>query len=343
MGRSAALILLLAAAPLAADAAEGCFDTHPGIGLHIDNNLFAGSVHDADYTGGFALQVTPRNQSGRLLPHRVHDGLDALLRVPPGECRRRGWQFGLLSITPGTLRSATPVLGDRPFASLLSFASTAMWDDAREGIAWQSTLEIGALGLDLAESLHVKAHRLVGDERPNGYQFQISEGGEPTARYVFARHRLITDSVVRGETLQAKSTLNLSAGYLTEASASWTVRWGRIDSAWQGFTPELADYLPSPTPTVPVTGTHELYAFAGARVKLRAYNALNQGQLRHSEYYLHSSELENWLGEIWIGAHWQPTPGWAITYTARAQTPELRHGFARRANVWAGLSVSHWF
>jgi hypothetical protein len=344
MKRLVASIACLAAVSAQAQAANGgCGDTAPGFGVHVDNDALSWSKKDSDYTGGFAVQLTPRDQSARPLPHLVHDTFDRLLHVPRAECRRYAWQFGLLALTPGTLRSLAPVPGDRPFASLLLFGTTAMWDGANERTAWQTQLEIGALGLELAESLHDVAHELVDDERPQGYQYQISEGGEPTFRYVIARHRLRKDAIVRGETMQTKSTLALSAGYLTEASMGWSLRWGRIDSPWQNFAPELADYLPAAMPAVPSLGERELFGFVGARVKLRAYNALTQGQVRDTVYRLHADELENWLGELWAGVHWQPAAGWSITYTVRAQTPDLRPEPGRRTQVWAGLSFARRF
>lgn len=339
-----ALLPVLAALPPAARSVEaGCWDTDPGIAVHVDNDFLAGSPHDSDYTGGFALQMTPADQTARASPNRMHDAVNRWVHVPRGDCHRYVWHLGLIAITPGTLRSDIPVLDDRPFASLLLLASTVMWNGADERLAWQSTVELGALGLELAESVHDEIHDLIGDERPNGYQYQVSEGGEATFRYVLARHRLRSDSIVRGETLQTKSTFALSAGYLTEVSGGWSLRWGRIESPWQSFTPELTDYLPAAMPIVAQARHGEAFAFAGARVKLRAYNALAQGQFRETTHRLHASELESWLGELWAGVHWQPLPGWGVTYTVRAQTPELRHEPARRTQVWAGLSVSHRF
>src|SRR5687767_12054666 len=155
---AAALMFVRAAA---VDAA--CWDTDGGVAVHIDNDMLAGSQHDSDYTGGFALQITPRDQSGRALSHRMHDALDRMLRVPRGTCRRHAWQLGLVAMTPGTLRSNVPVLEDRPFASLLLLGSTATWNGADARTAWQTTLELGALGLEAAESLHDAMHELVGD------------------------------------------------------------------------------------------------------------------------------------------------------------------------------------
>lgn len=318
-------------------------ESTPGITAHMDNDLFAGAPHDADYTGGMALHWTPSNQDPHALPHRLHWTLDRALGLGSGSCRQHVWQLGLFSLTPGTLRSDVPLFNDRPFASALVWGTTAIWNGNSERVALQSTLQFAMLGLDLAEDVHAALHRLVNDERPSGYQYQVSVGGEPTARYVFARHELLKDEPTSRGTLQIKNTAAMSLGYLTEGSVSVSMRWGLINSPWQSFIPEMADYLPTPAPHAGYPRAREFYFFGGARLKLRAYNVLNQGQFRESIHVLSHSQLENLLGEAWVGVSWHPVPDWKFTYTYRAQTPELRSNPERRAMVWGGFSFSHRF
>jgi len=359
----AAALILAAAAPcaLAAEAEsvpttispttrrtftpQTCWETTAGMSVTVDNDLFAGGPHDADYTGGMALDWTPSHQNPYAGPQRLHYALDRLIGVADqGACRRHVWQLGLFALTPATLRSTVPVFDDRPFASLLAVGSTALWKGATEDVAWQSTLQVGALGLDVARAVHAMLHRLVDDEDPQGYQYQISSGGEPTARYVLARHQLLNDRLVRGETMQLKSATALSVGYLTEASMGFAVRWGRISSPWQSFTPEVTDYLPTPNPlALGGRGHSEFYAFAGARVKLRLYNVLMQGQFRDSVHVLPSSEVERLLAEGWVGLHWRPVDAWEFRYTMHVETPEIRSRSARRTIIWGGVSVSRRF
>ena len=52
------------------------------------------------------------------------------------------------------------------------------------------------LGLHAAEALHRAAHVIVEDERPLGWNHQISAGGEPTFRYVEAQQWLLNDPQV---------------------------------------------------------------------------------------------------------------------------------------------------
>lgn len=320
-----------------------CWETEKGFAVRLDNDLFAASAHDSDYTGGLAVDWTPDNQSPYALPHRLQFGVDRLLELEADRCRRHAWQFGVFALTPGTLRSPVPVPDDRPFASATLFSTTATWAGRSDRVAMQSTLQLGMIGLDVFKDLHTWVHEAIGDEKPLGYRYQVSAGGEPTLRYALARHQLLHESESGGRRLEIKNTSAASVGYLTEATMGLSARWGHIDSPWQSFTPELADYLPTPMPQVQQFGIRELFVFGGAQVRLRGYNALTQGQFRDSAHVLHASDLETWLGEAWLGVRWQPSRNWELAYTIRAQTPELEHDPARRTMVWAGLSVSRRF
>ncbi len=322
------------------DYANDCPHTVPGLSVQLDNDLFAGTERDADYTGGVALRWTPEDPGVDVASDRFHANVDRLLGVfDESMCRRHAWQLGLFSVTPVTMDGVARSFNDRPFASALMIGTTAVWSRASERSAFQSTLEFGALGLDLARSVHSVVHQLVGSEKPQGYQHQISDGGEFTARYALTQYRLVHDGAAGGETLQIKDVASLSAGYLTEGSVGWSMRWGRINTPWQAFASEFADYLPAPAPLFE-SASGELYAFAGARIKLRGYNALAQGQFRDSDHVLRGSELEHVLGEAWFGVHWQSAGNLSITYTVRVQTPELREEPARRTPIWAGIGVS---
>ena len=54
-----------------------------------------------------------------------------------------------------------------------------------------SSFTFGMIGLHAAETLHRHVHRPIGNEMPQGWEHQISAGGEPTARYVEAQQWLL--------------------------------------------------------------------------------------------------------------------------------------------------------
>jgi hypothetical protein len=212
--------------------------------------------------------------------------------------------------------------------------------EARHDRARYASLTVGALGLNAAEFIHEGFHGLVGSNVPQGYGHQISEGGEPTARYVLADQYLLTDaSAARGSGLETKLTFAASVGFLTEGSLAISSRWGQIHSPWWSFQPELTDYITAPSLSADTTSARkasELYGFAGIRLKARAFNAFLQGQFRSSDIQFSQDELNWLLGEAWIGVglKWSQA---RLTYALRCQTPEIKDGVGARELIWAGL------
>jgi hypothetical protein len=145
---------------------------------------------------------------------------------------------------------------------------------------------VGLLGLTAAEAVQSSIHRFLGSESPGGWSHQISDGGEPTARYSLARQSLLGgfgQGAWRGE---SKWTAATSIGTVTEGSAALSGRWGRIEAPWSSFAPEETMYVqetqPVPEP-LPTGAASELFAFAGVRAKVRVYDVYLQGQFRHSD------------------------------------------------------------
>jgi len=313
--------------------------------VQIDNDLFAGDQKDRDYTGGFGITVSGERARDGLL------SLDPLLRrldnlsvdgISTDDANvHYARQIGLMAFTPSDTLVKEMQPDDRPYASLLFLSNGRVRVDANDRAAWTSSLTIGVLGLSLSERLHSAVHELVGSERPLGYDHQISAGGEPTARYTLARQNLwIADP---SGLVDVKTTVQGSVGFLTETSAAITVRAGHFNSPWWGFAPELTDYMAAPVPSESYRGGRELYVFAGARVKARAYNAFLQGQFRHSDVHYSSDEIEPLLAEAWIGVVTQILDQTQLSYALHYQTAELRDGPASRDSLWGAVQLTHAF
>jgi hypothetical protein len=137
----------------------------------------------------------------------------------------------------------------------------------------------------------------------------------------------------------------MSAGYLTEASYAVSARFGLIDSPWWTFNPERTDYIAQPAPVDAPTagGRGELYVWAGAKVRLRAYNAFLQGQFRDSAYTLGADDISHLIGEAWIGLTTRLSSATQISYVLRYQTAEVHTAAGRRSPIWGGLTLSHAF
>jgi hypothetical protein len=322
-----------------------------GFSVQLDNDLFSGAHRDEDYSWGAAVTfASPQTR-------RVFRPLDSIrshianwltpaslesASVMPG---KRAAQIGIIGMTPDTLKSDEPIYGDRPFASLLFLSVGELQVMQGGNRARFSSLTIGALGLDLAGRLHAGVHKLVGDEKPHGWQHQISAGGEPTARYMQAEQWLLQREDPRATGPELKLTAAGSAGFITEASVALSARWGRIQTPWWSFTPELSDYISAPVAPITVlnpSGLTELYGFAGARLKARAYNALLQGQFRHSDVRVASGDLARIHGEAWVGvaSRWND---WQFAYTLRYASRETTREPGARSLIWAGINFQRTF
>jgi len=318
-----------------------------GVAIHLDNDLFSGTDNDSDYSFGITLTI------GSPTPGRLTAPLDWVRqsiasRLPDREAAAvsRATQFGIIAMTPEDLKPAHALPEDRPYASLVFLTSSEL----RIGTAGErsrfTSLTVGVLGTGAADALQSGVHQVQGGIEPNGWSHQISEGGEPTARFAQAEQWLLGDTATRTRGLrQTKLTLAASAGYLNEASAAVSIRWGRIATPWWSFNPELGDY--SPAPVAPLNGlsfggSPEVYGFVGARVKARVYNALLQGQFRHSDVRVASEDLERFQVEAWAGVT-SAFSDWSLSYTVHIASSEISRGPVDRTLVWANMSFARAF
>jgi hypothetical protein len=312
--------------------------------VQIDNDLFAGGATDRDYTGGMAVTISgSQARDGLLSLDPALAQIDRLFISPDsiGDVHYAR-QAGLIAFTPTDIAASQPLHDDRPYASLLFVSNGRVSVDADGRNAWSSNLTVGMLGLALSGRLHSEVHELFGSDPVNGYDNQISAGGEPTARYTLARHHLWIANPAA--TLDVKTTLQGSVGYLTETSAAISMRVGRFETPWWSFAPELTDYIGPPVPVAQRSGNRlEMYFFTGARVKARAYNAFLQGQFRDSVVEYSASEVEPIVVQAWAGFVSQIFEQTQVSYTLNYQTAEVRDGKAAHDTFWGSVQLSHSF
>ena len=314
--------------------------------LHIDNDLFAGRNLDRDYTGGLAITLSGTAARDGLLsldpvltPNRLLAA--ELFDSSPAASVRHARQIGLIAFTPSDIITDEAQQADRPYASLLFASNGRVRVDADDRGAWTSSLTVGCSVCISPRRCTTLVHEAVGSEKPQGYDHQISAGGEPTARYMLARHNLVyADPTGR---IDVKTTVQGSVGFLTETSAAISMRIGRFDTPWWSFSPELADYIAAPTPVESLGQQREVYFFAGARVTARAYNAFLQGQFRHSDVRYSYDEIEPIVGHAWVGVMTQLFANTEVSYALHYQTAELRDGKAARDAFWGGVQLAHSF
>jgi hypothetical protein len=333
---------LVASTALAEDVTADVEPKISGVRLQVDNDLFAGGQRDRDYTGGFGFTFSGTDARDRYLSlDPVLSKIDGLTSPIEAASTHHARQLGLVVFTPRDVLSKEAIQNDRPYASLLFTTNARMRVEPDNRTAWSSSFTVGALGLAATEAIHDTVHSVVGSQSPQGYEHQISAGGEPTARYTLARHYLVVADPTGS--VDVKATVQGSVGYLTETSAAITMRFGRFDTPWWSFAPELTDYIAAPVPIDARQARPEVYMHAGIRVKARAYNAFLQGQFRQSDVTYSFDELEPVLAEAWVGFVTQLFEQTQVSYTLNYQTAEIRKGPAARDYFWGAVQLSHSF
>jgi len=312
--------------------------------INTDNDLLTGQSTDRDYTGGIAFTMSgKRVQEYPVSIDSWRAGIDGLIKFPglyqsSDYMSFHSQQYGMALFTPEDIDSVTPIYDDRPYASLFFMSNTEFTVVPEKNTAYVSILTIGVLGLGLAEGVQRSLHGITDSDVPNGWQNQVSSGGEPTAMLTYG----VQNNIYSSGHQQLKLEYEGNVGYITDVNAGFSWRWGRINTPWWTFNPYQSKYMQQSMPIFSGNSTgqkNELYLWAGSRLNLRVYNALLQGQFRHSEVKVSSEDMQRLVAEYWFGV----TAEFAQKYTAsiflRGHTDEFKGPKARSA-AWVGLVFS---
>ena len=311
--------------------------------IAYDNDILVPGSRDQDYTYGINFTLAGKqavNQWASL--HKPLGWIDNLIGLGSQKfqlIKASKIEYGLFGFTPEDISQAAAQPDDRPYASLIYASSSLENYDSRREVSWQSTLTLGLIGLSLVGDLQKAIHSALDGVEPKGWDNQISNGGEPTARYNVSRQSLLFGS---GSGWEAKSTLQGSLGYITEASWSLSTRAGKIRTPWVSFNPELSSYGEKSNPIGSVKAS-EHYVWAGISLKIRAYNSFLQGQFKDSAVTYSSDEVNHGIVEAWVGYTMGFGDGYSFTYSIRGHTSELKAGNGNRNVVWGGVLLSKSF
>ncbi len=308
-----------------------------GVGIYADQDMFVPLFNqDRDYTMGVAVEFFDQ-KSG---VYWLEDGLGWLAhRLGVGrvnEKSTRSFILGSIAYTPDDIGNPAPIHDDRPYASLLYLGNKRVRAD--EDAALGVELQVGLLGTPVAREVQRTLHSWYRDiagsvepVEPRGWDHQISNGGEPTARLRLAwAERLVHDT----GNWDVATTWDLSLGYQTNASAGLSARWGAIGSPFWTlpFDPiNRGNFLPS------LSGD-EWYVWSAYRLRAVGYDVLLQGQFRDSDVTFSADDLERFVHEAGVGITWAWRP-MQLTVSINAKTPELKTGVTatHRTHVWGGL------
>ncbi len=337
-----ALLSLFSLLVFANPASEESYNS--GWRINADNDLLTAQTTDRDYTGGLAFTLSGKR--AQQYPVSIDSWRAAVDRVinfsslyqSSEHMLFHSQQYGMTLFTPDDIDSIAPVYDDRPYASLFFISNTEFTVVPEKNTAYVSRLTIGLLGLDLAEDVQQALHGITNSDVPNGWQHQVSSGGEPTAMITYA----IQNNIYSSENHQLKMEYEGNLGFITDVNAGLSWRWGRISSPWWAFNPYQSKYIQQSMPVFAsnnVAKKNEFYLWAGARLNLRIYNALLQGQFRDSEVTISSDDLERLVAEYWFGVTREFAKKYYASIFVRGHTDEFEGPNARDA-AWVGLVFS---
>lgn len=309
--------------------------------IYLDNDGFAPGNRDRDYTGGISISLSGALATESWLSlDRPVASLDAWHQLDSDTIVLHGFEFGLTAFTPERITRATPLYGQRPYASLIYLGNSRQYIDANTGHARVSSLTVGILGLSIAQELQQDIHQHMGGRQPRGWDYQISDGGEPTVRYSVAWNNILdADYASNGLEYEIVTTHKLNVGYLTDAAWGLSARIGRLETPWWSFSPQLAEYseYSKPSAILPDKRSNEFYFWTGFNLRARLYNVFLQGQFRDSTVTLRSDELNHIIGDAWMGVTYEFGDGWRASYFMRGQTSEIKNGPSDHNNIWGGF------
>jgi hypothetical protein len=358
------LIVLLLVAPPAWAAAcedeEGAERCHSGFSAYLENDSLLFNKYkddDRNYTMGLAFHWSGRwiRDRGLATPLYWIDSLPPIRRITPdfaeSGASHHTLKFGNVAFTPNMLNTRRPIRNDRPYASLLFLDTAAQAIDQSEQNAFTTEFSMAMLGLSISERFQRWLHKKQQDAPneapfpPEGWDNQISNGGEPTARYTVRWQH----SPHVGRHFDFQWIGETSLGYHTNLGAGAAVRVGEIHSPWWQFT---ATPIQQGKPLVGVARRsgcralgnqrYEFYGWAGSMGRMWGYNVLLQGQFRDSVVTVDTDNIERFVYDysagvnagICLGNNWHRLN---ISYSRRS--PEF-DGPQRRYHSWGGLYYS---
>lgn len=307
------------------------------VSLSIDNDLFAPRNSDKDYTAGIAItfQDLQHNAFTSLLDQPL-GVLDQFLQSSAA-IRSYNYEIGSYGFTPDDIESQHLDRTDRPYASIVYFSASRHYQQVGSDAFWTSAFTLGALGLEVFKSGQNTVHKVITGDKPRGWDNQISEGGELTARYQLAYHAPLPGSAPNH---QLKMSLFGSVGYLTEAGAALSFRRGLISSPDYRFNPAITSYGEQTNAVDAGSDGLENYFWGGIGLKYRVFNAFLEGQFRDSAHTIGRSNLRPVIAELWAGYTFSLWDTTKLSYVFRAHSSEIKTGTGDRNLMWGGFVLS---
>ena len=318
-------------------AAQISFPDNWGAALYIDQDLTVPLLNeDRDYTMGIAAEFFWQDKDAGLYPldgtvKRIgqwlglHEKDDNIVR---------SFVLGSLTYTPDDLSNPDPIYDDRPYASLIYLSNKRVRVNRKNAVGVE--LQVGMLGLDYSGNIQTSLHQFYRETfdnpdvvDPEGWDHQISDGGEFTMKLRMSNSRLLLEAP---HIWDISHTWSANVGFQTNLSIGLSGRYGNINSSpWTlPFDPiNRGNFLPA------LTG-NEWYGWVAYRLRLVAYDALLQGQFRDSDVTFNGNEIRHLLLEGGFGMTFTYQP-MQFTLAVNGKSSELKSGIDNRNHYWGGL------
>lgn len=337
---------------------------HPSssVAINVDEDWFFDLFHtfpyyneDRNYTLGANVAFTSNRFDSRSRCFGLQRALDSFFGLAPLHQDNAGNIAGIeassivvfiSAFTPAgaRLNVTDAIPDDRPYSSIEGIGTahfTAVGDFDAGAHALRTEFDVGLLGMPQAHRAQAWFHRhsrpspTARPYDPKGWAHQISDGGEPTARFTASWKRLDKSSHL----LEFSHSLDGSIGYYTNVAASGLARIGVRRTPYYAANTAPLGMANQGAGIAPARGRYDLYWFGGLTERIVAYNALLEGQFRHSDVRVAPANIERAVTEFQTGvAVGLPnfTLNWAIL---SGRTPEFR-GPQARSHLWSGVYVT---
>lgn len=339
-----------------------------GVYAFTDQDVFRPKFNeDRNYTMGIQIGAYGdwTNRKKLIIPYlrdRIDQylGLDSLHQLNSAINRPTIFFYGS-GYTPLAIDSVNPIIGDRPYGSLVGIGSsmTSVKELTGPGNphpwALTTSFHLAVLGLNVGREAQSYIHRnhWFGSERPIpvGWHNQISQGGEPTLLYqVLTRRSLYQKQYFspfrdkQMNRLQVNATFEGMAGYYTNVAAGVEARFGMFSNPFWDINTNAGSGMnqgASQTGREALDGL-EWYFFGALRGRLVGYNALLQGQFRKSVYTLNATQIERLIEEYELGIGVKIRHVHILWTIIAGRTPEYRTAFAR-PHIWGSFQIRYNF
>lgn len=252
-----------------------------GVSFAIDEDFFVkrlGLNKDRNYTLGLHFSMFNSNWNSIF---------SEVLKINKSECTLlpSEFSFDVVAFTPNIISKEEIQYNDRPYSNVLFLSLKRHGVNKVNTEYYSKTFYVGVLGTGVANYFQTGIHRLMGSVEPEGWQNQISDGGEPTILYTRKKMNLFS---VNSELFQMYHGYTYNLFYITGITYNLGFRFGKYNK--KNWLYDMSGFIGSTSTKTnrKILGKkkNEFYFYCNLNTNLNVYNASLHGQFRETNYRL---------------------------------------------------------